>query len=170
MRNTRQVGHPDHAATSSRTLRTLRSNDRVAAALMPELDRVAISRRLGQARKQAGLTQHEMADAMQLHFRSVQNYESWKDDRVPFARLDEWAKITGTTKEWLLHGHEPLLTSAERLDAIEDELRRLTDEIEKISELLPVLEQFRAAFAQLEGIRAERGAAARTPRARRGAS
>jgi transcriptional regulator with XRE-family HTH domain len=137
---------------------------------MPELDRVAISRRLAQARKQAGLTQRELGDAMQLHFRSVQNYESWKDDRIPFARLDEWAKVTGTSKEWLLHGEQPLLTSAERLDAIEDELRRLTGEMEKVSELLPAVEQLRAALAQLGERLGELGAAARTPRARRGAN
>jgi transcriptional regulator with XRE-family HTH domain len=76
---------------------------------MGKLERAAISVRLGETREEAGLTQPEMAELLRqegepLHFRTVQNYESPKNDRVPWDLLDQWAEITGTTLEWLLHG------------------------------------------------------------------
>lgn len=74
---------------------------------MSELETAAISRRLQDARKQAGLTQQEMADLLVVHKRSVEDYESPRKDVIPYDRLNEWARLTKTTAEWLLHGIEP---------------------------------------------------------------
>jgi transcriptional regulator with XRE-family HTH domain len=150
-------------------MRTLRSDDHVSA-LMPELDRAAITARLRRSREEAGLTQHELAELLEVHFRSIQNYESPKQRQVPFDRLDEWARITGRTKEWLLHGDEPLVglaSAEERFDRIEEELRRVVEEMERISEVLPEIQQLLAGFAQLGEHLGALGAAARRPRARR---
>lgn len=73
---------------------------------MGELDRAAICQRIGHAREEAGLTQPELAELLHpsVHWRTVQTWESVKQPRVPWDRLDEIARVTGKTKEWLLHG------------------------------------------------------------------
>lgn len=63
-----------------------------------------ICARIKEARIEAGMTQDEMADLLGMGMRGYQNYESI---RVPFRRLDEIAKLTGTTQEWLLRGDDP---------------------------------------------------------------
>lgn len=103
---------------------------------MGELDRAAISVRLQQSREEAGLTQPEIGELLRVHWRTVQDWESPKKRNVPFDRLDEWAAITGTAKQWLLHGDEPTRQDRDdearevldRLDRIEQALRRLLDE------------------------------------------
>jgi transcriptional regulator with XRE-family HTH domain len=144
--DTRQGFHTNRTATKTRNVRTF-SSAAYLTGLMAELDRAAISVRLAESREQAGLTQDEMADLLGVHFRSVQNYESAKVDRIPWDKLDEWARITGRTKEWVLHGNElvssngsrPLGADDEaltrhqevlgRLDAIDQRLRDLATEL-----------------------------------------
>jgi transcriptional regulator with XRE-family HTH domain len=74
------------------------------ANLMAELDRAAISSRLGEALRLAGVTQQEAADYLGVHKRSIEDYVSPRKQTVPFDRLEEWATLTGVTKAWLLHG------------------------------------------------------------------
>jgi transcriptional regulator with XRE-family HTH domain len=107
---------------------------------MAELDRAAISVRLGQARDQAGIKQTELADALQrdgepLHFRTVQNYESPKNPRVPWDLLDQWATITGTTKEWLLHGDD-LTPELPPLQELQEALAKEVGRLEKLNDQL----------------------------------
>lgn len=100
---------------------------------MAELDRVLIASRIQRARDEAGLTQTELGDALNppVHWRTVQTWESAKDKRVPWGRLDEIAALTGTTKEWLLHGDaaterdEELLVRLDRLDSTVAEMAEL---------------------------------------------
>ena len=133
--STRQGLHTNRTANLSRKLRTLPA-DGYLAQLMGELDRAAISVRLAQAREEVGLTQAEMAELLTVHFRSVQNYESPKKHALPFDRLDRWAQITGRPKEWLLHGDEPRIVADDRLEAIEEQLRRVTVALERLEDLL----------------------------------
>lgn len=141
--DTRQGLHTIRAATKTRTVRTFDSAAYLAT-LMAELDRAAISLRLAESREQAGLTQEEMADLLGIHFRSVQNYESPKKDRIPWDKLDEWARITGVTKEWLLHGREAAGTS-DGLGELLDRFDRQHDEV--MARLGEVLEQVRVTAA-----------------------
>ena len=120
-------------ATIPRKERTLRSDGHVAQ-LMAELDRATISDRLGRAREEAGLTQTEMAELLSVHWRTVQNYESPKENVVPFDLLDEWARITGRPKEWLLHGSEAVVAADDRLDAIEERLGRIEEQLARLLE------------------------------------
>jgi DNA-binding transcriptional regulator YiaG len=95
------------SATRTNGARTF-SSSRYLAKLMAELDRAAICARIAEARETAGLTQPELAEVLEppVHWRTVQTWESLKDPRVPWDRLDEIARVTGRTKEWLLHGEE----------------------------------------------------------------
>ena len=103
---------------------------------MGEIDRAAISLRLAQARAEVALSQPEMAELLTMHWRSIQNYESPRMRVIPFDRLEQWAQITGRTKEWLLHGDEPRIVADDRLQEIEDELRRLATAVERFEDLL----------------------------------
>lgn len=107
--------------------------------LMGELDRAAICQRIGQARDEAGLTQPELAELLEpkVHMRTIQTWESVKQPRVPWDRLDEIARVTGRTKEWLLHGKEALPHSEEELRAmIREELGDVMGLLRSIEERL----------------------------------
>lgn len=140
---------------------------------MAELDRAAISVRLQQARVEAGLTQPELGEALSepLHWRTIQNYERPSLPRIPWGILDEWARITGTTKEWLLHGDEAPLLGVQRLERMEALLERLTVAVETaLGPLSPLSPEERVEAARAETRRldedlpeANPGAAARPP-------
>ena len=66
-----------------------------------DLEPTAISRRIAQARKQAGYSQHRFANELGVHWRSVQNWER-PDASVPWDRLPEIARLTEVKVEWLL--------------------------------------------------------------------
>lgn len=119
----------------TRKVRTFR-RDGYLAQLMGELDRAAIGLRLRQAREEAGLSRPEMAELLTVHWRTIQNYESPKEHVVPFDRLDEWARITGRPKEWLLHGDDPVVLGDDRLGAIEHELAEINTRLDRLEKLL----------------------------------
>ncbi len=117
------------SATETRKMRTF-SSSAYLGKLMAELDRASICGRIAQAREEAGLTQPELGEALSppVHWRTIQTWESLKQPRVPWDRLDEIARVTGRTKEWLLHGREPQAEDpdvVERLDRIERLLETL---------------------------------------------
>lgn len=119
-----QATRPHRSATETRIWRKLSGQ-------MAELENEGIFERIRLARKRAGLSQQEAADAIHVRVRTYQHYES---DRVPWYGLGKIAEAFGTTKEWLLHGDEtpgqqPL--SSELLEAMLENnalLRRLLDE------------------------------------------
>lgn len=120
---------------------TRKSNARnVRAVLMAEIQREEIPKRIKQAREEAGLTQAEMADAINVGGRTYQNYES---NRIPWGALNNIAEVTGKQTEWLIHGAAPkapdlmeAFASDEggplivRLDLIHGELRRIAELLE----------------------------------------
>lgn len=95
-----------------------------------ELERAAIARRIKVARKEAGLTQPEMAEALGVIQRTYQNYESVKDPRVPWGSMNEIAKITGKTTEWLIHG-DATAARASQVDDGFDEFRQYVVDIRR---------------------------------------
>lgn len=111
------------AATNPRNVRTLRTHALVAE-LMAEISKIGVAQRIAQARGEAGLTQAELADIMNVHPRTVQNWESQTNPRMEFNRLDELGGVLATTKFWLLHGAE-LPGSAEDAATLAEILRRL---------------------------------------------
>lgn len=137
------------AATDTRKVRTLPGGDMVAS-LMAELSRVGIAQRIAVARKQAGLDQHELADVLGVHWRTVQDWESVKKQTTPWDRLDEVAAVTGVTKDWLLHGERgevvpDAATLARRLEALEAAVAESADRtaasLEAIAEGIARLEE-----------------------------
>jgi len=68
---------------------------------MAQLQKAEIPARIKQARKEAGMTQNELAALLQVQPRTYQNYEL---DRVPWNLMNEIAAATGKSAEWLLHG------------------------------------------------------------------
>lgn len=127
--------HINPEAKRTRKVRTFPANG-YPGLHMNEIDRAAIAGRLRQARAEVALTQVEMAELLTVHYRTVQTWESPKITAIPFDQLDQWAQITGRTKEWLLHGDEPRIVADDRLQEIEDELRRLATAVERFEDLL----------------------------------
>lgn len=92
---------------------------------MAELQRAEITARIRQARMEAGLTQPEMAQLLDVGQRAYQNYES---ERVPWDLMGRIADVTGRSLRWLLHGEdedEPSMEVMQRLAAIQQRLDSL---------------------------------------------
>lgn len=67
--------------------------------------------RMWKARKDAGLTAQQIADAIGISRKSVTNYESGTTKPLrPILRA--WAEVTGTYEEWLEDGTDPFLPAA----------------------------------------------------------
>lgn len=120
--------------------RTFHEGDLVAT-LMAELSRVGIAQRIATARKQAGLDQHEFADLMHVHWRTVQDWESVKKHTTPWDRVDEIANVTGVSRNWMLHGEDegavPDVESIlHRLQSLEDLVERTREDTAEALELL----------------------------------
>lgn len=127
----------NRSATKSRKVHTFSSGSYLER-LMGELDRASIALRLAEARERAGLTQEELGDLLHVHWRTIQNYESPRIDRIPWDRLDEWGRITDTTKEWLLHG-DPTAEATQ-------------DEGVTLAAVLAQLQELQATQARLEAM------------------
>ena len=113
------------------TTRTKRSATRrrpahiVRLDLMAELQKAEISARIRQSRLEAGLTQPEMAELLDVTLRTYQNYEG---DRVPWDLMGRISDITGRSLRWLLHGEddaEPSMQVMQRLAVLEAKIDRL---------------------------------------------
>lgn len=96
---------------------------------MTELDHVAISKRRAISRHQAGFSQKEMASLLGVHVNTVANWENPKKKTLRFDRLDEWAGLTGVTKEWLLLGDEPERGLREEVVLLRREVARLAQQV-----------------------------------------
>lgn len=112
------------------------------ATLMAELDRAAISTRIRQARKQAGFrNRDEIAELLHVHRRTIEDWESPKHANVPWDRLDEIARATGVSREWLLHGEDEEEGDAQasivaHLQSLEDQVKESVALTRRALELL----------------------------------
>lgn len=102
---------------------------------MAELERAAISKRLGESRRNAGLTQQQIADLLHVHKRSTEDWESPRKHVVPFDRLGEWAQLTGVSREWLLYGDESTATD-DQVAELRREVREVLERVTRIEERL----------------------------------
>lgn len=107
------------ATNSARSLRLLREM---------AYEDAAVRARIREARTAAGLTQKEVADALQVHHNTPGN---WEREYTPtMGELARLAPIIKTTLNWLLYGEDaPVEGLSERLDRmeqmLEEVLRRL---------------------------------------------
>lgn len=61
---------------------------------------------------------------LQVHARTIENWENPKDSNVPYERMQELADVLNVDKRWLLHGDpEPAQGSAD--ETLAEILRRL---------------------------------------------
>lgn len=132
----------------------------LAAALerqnMAEIERAAIAHRIKQARKEAGLSQPEMAEALGVIARTYQNYESVKEPRTPWSLMNDIATITGKSTEWLIHGDRPtpdLLGVAER-DQVDGGFEEFREHVAELNAKLDRIEALlvRVAAAQAHAL------------------
>jgi transcriptional regulator with XRE-family HTH domain len=116
--------------------------------LMAELQREEITARIKQARNEAGLTQAEMGELLEVIPRSVQNYEA---GRVPWDKIAKIAEITGKTHQWLLHGTDegtPVATPLDQLHRMETAIGGINS---KLDELLGLFGATESAGAAVRG-------------------
>lgn len=100
------MGHTKPLTTTPVDTRSLSGGDYVAD-LMSQVENAAISQRLQRARRDAGLTQDQMAELLFVHPNTIGNWETPNKTLIPYNRIAEWAKFTNVTPEWLLHGVQP---------------------------------------------------------------
>lgn len=120
------------SATKDRILRRI-------FAQMEEIQGAEVGQRIAGARRQAGLTQDEVADLLNLTTRSYQDWEAGKV--VPFRRMDELAGVLKSSKRWLMWGDEmppgqDTLLSEKLLEAIEANTGVLRDVVQRLDRLV----------------------------------
>ena len=84
-------------------------------------ERQQIGRRVADARRAAGLTQRELADALGVTTRSVQHYES--GTVVPFKHMRRLERVTMTRPGWIL-GDTDSPELQDSLDGLQAAIRR----------------------------------------------
>jgi PAS domain S-box-containing protein len=85
-----------------------------------------VGRGLAQARKEAGLTQQELAERLGVTRRSIQGYES--GSVVPYRHLDQLAAILGRSRESLVLGEQGDTMSGRMPPEFKAELRNVLRE------------------------------------------
>jgi HTH-type transcriptional regulator, cell division transcriptional repressor len=104
-------------------------------------DANAVGRRIAKARKEAGLTQEELASRLGVTPRSVQGYEAGRV--APYRHLPRLAELTRREIGWFLEGDEPgaraLAEVAERLVALTEQVAEEATRLRAAAERLEAL-------------------------------
>ena len=106
-----------------------------------------ICARIKQARIEAGMTQKDLAGYLDVEIKTVQNYER---NRVPFRRLEEIAKLTRVSHDWLLRGAPQTPANQELSADVLDALAGLQDSQESVH---GKLDQILRRLKELEDVR-----------------
>lgn len=139
MRRPNETQNP--AATNSREFRRF--------LLMAQFEAKEIGARIAQARREAGLTQEQLAELAPFSHRSLQDYE--RGQVIPYRQMRDIAQLLGRPVEWFLHGEkedepevlEQLAELADRLERVEAMLRLIVP----AADLAALDDQVRAAAA-----------------------
>ena len=100
-----------------------------------------IGHRLARARREAGLTQAELAARIGVAQRSIQGYESGAG--TPYRHLRQLAEAVGRPAEWLLRGDGASaggLSDSELSSRIAEALERLVEEVNRMAAIARRLE------------------------------
>lgn len=115
---------------------------------MAQFEAKEIGARIAQARREAGLTQEQLAELAPFSTRSLQDYE--RGLVIPYRQMRDLARLLDRPVEWFLRGEkedEPQLL--ERLESIDQHL----SEIKAMLSLLVPAEQLAAARAEAAAAR-----------------
>lgn len=123
---------PERSQPASFTLPSLDSDLLRLVRRLPQLERDRITSRIKQARVEAGLTQEEMADVLNVTQRAYQNYESI---RVPWRHLQTIGEVTGKPREWFLRDEKDP-DPAVRLEELSRRVDQILDVLERMEERL----------------------------------
>lgn len=122
--------------------------------LMRELDPAGIRQRIRQARKVIGLTQQDLADLLQVHKRTIENYENVRVP--PWDEINPLAAALGINVGWLLHGEsatEPAEPTSAQLAALEVHLEQVATAVDRLTqgeaEILAAIESARSQVLAL---------------------
>ena len=113
-------------------------------------DMIRIGRRIAELRRNAGRTQMELADRMEISFQAVSNWE--RGETMPdIAKLPQLAEIFGITVDDLLGQRAPLVEHAAAGNA-EAYAKENGVTVEELAEAAPILQpqQVRQAAVHLE--------------------
>lgn len=106
-----------------------------------EQRKAAIASRLALARKQAGLTQGQVATMLRLHRPSISEVEAGRRD-VTAAEIAQLAEIYGVSVAWLSCAEGESHPARDRIELAARELARLRDEdLGKVLDLLRALKE-----------------------------
>jgi transcriptional regulator with XRE-family HTH domain len=111
---------------------------------MAQFEAKEIGARIGQARREAGLTQEQLAEMAPFSYRSLQDYE--RGLTIPYRQLRDISKLLGRPVEWFLRGdigEEPSV------------LARLDEVLERMGELERRLDVLISSASVPEGLAAE---------------
>lgn len=113
-------------------------------------DEGTIGRRLAQARREAGLTQEELAELVGVTTRSVQGYEA--GSVVPYRHLRQLEAATNKPTGWLLYGDDgpspPVGDVVERLAHL---VEQIAEDAERIAQAVERLERGRGRQREPRG-------------------
>ena len=103
-------------------------------------DKKEIASRLRWAREQAGLSQGQVAQRMDVHRPTISQIEAGERN-VRIEELDQFAEIYGVSREWLVDGDEVLLGERDpRIQVAARELGKLKGaDLDAILRLIQVL-------------------------------
>jgi transcriptional regulator with XRE-family HTH domain len=122
-----QVTRNHLSATDARNLRTLLLLNVFAAE--------EIGSRIAQARNEAGFTQDELGDLIELSMRQIQNLESGASK--PYKHLKLIAEVTGKPFDWFLHGDGEATDDEDRLrQIVHEEVAGLQEQLDRVERLL----------------------------------
>ena len=102
---------------------------------MQQFEAEVIGARIKQARKEAGMTQEDLAAVCSFSKRSLQDYEYGVT--IPYRHLTELALILRRSVAWFLHGAEADrppeedAALADRMTAVEAQLQELVREVRR---------------------------------------
>jgi len=130
------------AATAGRDFRTF--------LLMSQFEAKEIGARIAQARREAGLTQQQLAELAPFSARSLQDYETGVT--IPYRQLREIGKLLDRPIEWFLHGETE--DKAGAIAELRAHLDERFDELERLIELAIPAEDRSAARSPREAARA----------------
>lgn len=89
---------------------------------------VEVGGRIVEARREAVLTQAQLAKELGVSERSIQAYET--GDVIPYRHIRDLARVLGQPADWLLHGE----TIQPDPDAVMTEIRALRTEVRDLTD------------------------------------